>query len=275
MRSKKWLSFLMALCLVISAVAPTVGAVTTDSKVSVIKEKKANRDRVSALENNLLVGEKSADEINSLRGQKPVVNTETDQASQEGTWVVTPSDVKPSVERPSAQLPTCAAELREAAKIYADSQRVSAFVVMEDAPLIQNYDINDVPTVEDEQLQAQQEALIMLIEEDVLGGQTLDVIEQFTYVTNAIVIETEFGNLSAIAELSGVKTVFLTPVYQACSTTASPYTVSAGGMSNVNDVWNNESLGYTGSGMTIAIIDTGLDMDHPSFAADPAMNEYS
>lgn len=275
MRSKKWLSFLMALCLVISAVAPTVGAVTTDSKVSVIKEKKANSDRVSALENKLLVGEKSADEINSLRGQKPVVNTETDQASQEGTWVVTPSDVKPSVERPSAQLPTCAAELREAAKIYADSQRVSAFVVMEDAPLIQNYDINDVPTVEDEQLQAQQEALIMLIEEDVLGGQPLDVIEQFTYVTNAIVIETEFGNLSAIAELSGVKTVFLTPVYQACSTTASPYTVSAGGMSNVNDVWNNESLGYTGSGMTIAIIDTGLDMDHPSFAADPAMNEYS
>ena len=104
MRSKKWLSFLMALCLVISAVAPTVGAVTTDSKVSVIKEKKANSDRVSALENKLLVGEKSADEINSLRGQKPVVNTETDQASQEGTWVVTPSDVKPSVERPSAQL---------------------------------------------------------------------------------------------------------------------------------------------------------------------------
>ncbi len=275
MRSKKLLAFMMALCLVISAVAPTAGAVTTDSKVSVIAEKKANSDRVSAMENDLLVGNKTASQIASLRDQKPVQNNATEATSQQGNWFVTPSDVKPSVERPVAQLPDCVAELREAAKIYADNQVVSAFVVMEEAPLIQFYGINDVPVDEEELLQMQQEAVVMLIEEDVLGGETLEVTDQFTYVTNAIVIETEFGNLSAIAQLPGVKTVFLTPVYQACTTTASPYTVSAGSMSNVNDVWNNENLGYTGSGMTIAIIDTGLDMDHPSFAADPVMNENS
>lgn len=275
MRSKKLLAFLMALCLVISAAAPVAGAVTTDSKTSVITEKKANSDRVSAMKSDLLVGDKPANEIASLRGQKPAANNATEASSQKGSWVVAPSDVKPSVERPSAQLPDCVAELREAAKIYADNQVVSAFVVMEEAPLIQFYGINDVPVDEEELLQMQQEAVVMLIEEDVLGGEALEVTDQFTYVTNAIVIETEFGNLSAIAQLPGVKTVFLTPVYQACTTTASPYTVSAGGMSNVNDVWNNENLGYTGSGMTIAIIDTGIDMDHPSFAADPAMNEYS
>ena len=38
MRSKKLLAFLMALCLVISAVAPVAGAVTTDSKASVVAE---------------------------------------------------------------------------------------------------------------------------------------------------------------------------------------------------------------------------------------------
>lgn len=275
MRSKKWLSFLLALCLVVSVVAPVAGAVTTDSKATLVEAKKANSDRASSKENDLLVGDKPANEIASLRDQKPVQNNVTEAASQQDNWLVTPSDVKPSVERPSAQLPDCVAELREAAKIYADNQVVSAFVVMEEAPLIQFYGINDVPMGEEELLQMQQEAVVMLIEEDVLDGETLEVTDQFTYVTNAIVIETEFGNLSAIAQLPGVKTVFLTPVYQACTTTASPYTVSAGGMSNVNDVWNNENLGYTGSGMTIAIIDTGLDMDHPSFAADPAMNEYS
>lgn len=46
-------------------------------------------------------------------------------------------------------------------------------------------------------------------------------------------------------------------------------------MSNVSNVWNDADLGYTGTGMTIAILDTGLDMDYPSFAADPELNEYS
>ena len=275
MRSKRLLAFLMVLCLVISAAAPAATAVTHEKKAAFITEKKANSDHVSAMKNDLLVGGESATKIPSLRGQTQSQNSETDQTSQKGTWFVTPSDVKPSVERPAAQLPACVAELREAAKIYADNQVVSAFVVMEEAPLIQFYGINDVPVDEEALLQMQQEAVVMLIEEDVLGGETLQVTDQFTYVTNSIVIETEFGNLSAIAQIPGVKSVFLTPVYQACTTTASPYTVSAGNMSNVNDVWNNENLGYTGTGMTIAVIDTGIDMDHPSFAADPAMNEYS
>ena len=74
MRSKKLLAFLMALCLVISAVAPTATAVTADSKASIITEKKANSDRVSSMKNDLLVGDKTAGEIASLRGQKPVAN---------------------------------------------------------------------------------------------------------------------------------------------------------------------------------------------------------
>ena len=155
MRSKKLLAFLMALCLVISAVAPVAGAVTTDSKASVITEKKANSDRVSAMKSDLLVGEKPANEIASLRDQKPAANNATEASSQKGSWVVTPSDVKPSVERPSAQLPDCVAELRESAKIYADNQVVSAFVVMEEAPLIQFYGINDVPVDEEALLQMQ------------------------------------------------------------------------------------------------------------------------
>ena len=36
-----------------------------------------------------------------------------------------------------------------------------------------------------------------------------------------------------------------------------------------------ETLGYTGQGMRIAVIDTGLDLDHPSFAASPELTEDS
>ena len=86
-------------------------------------------------------------------------------------------------------------------------------------------------------------------------------------------METEFGNLEQIAALPGVKAVFVSPVYypSAADSTvkvAKPFTVSAGEMSGVPTVW--QDLGLTGFGMKIAIIDTGLDMDHPSFAAAPA-----
>ena len=101
----------------------------------------------------------------------------------------------------------------------------------------------------------------------------LNVKRQFTYLANAISIRTAFGNLEDIARLEGVKSVFLMPVYQPMSVDTlspvmTPHTASAGEMSGVPTVW--EDLGFTGTGMTIAIIDTGLDLDHPSFAAAPA-----
>ena len=276
MRSKRLLSLLLVVCLLVSVVAPSATAVTNNA-ASIITDKKANTQDASNKQNSLLISGEKSNTISTLRDQnasaKPEANT---TSTQKGSWTATPSDTVPSVDTPTAQLPSHIAALREASKIYADDQVVSAFVVMEDEPLIQFYgSIGDVPADEEEQLEQQQEAVITLIEEDVLDGEELVVSNQFTYVTNSIVINTAFGNLEEIAQISGVKSVFLTPMYYPCATDASPYTVSSGEMSNVPDVWNGAELGYTGTGMTIAIIDTGLDMDHPSFAADPAMNEYS
>ena len=276
MRSKRLLTILLAVCLLVSCIAPCATAVTNDT-ASVVTDKKANTQNASGKQNSLLVSGEKTNQLSTLRDKETSVKPETNTAStQKGSWTATPSDVVPSADLPTAELPSHIAALREAGEIYADDQVVSAFVVMEDEPLIQFYSsMGNVPADEEELLEQQQEAVIMLIEEDVLGGEELEVSNQFTYVSNSIVINTAFGNLEAIAEIPGVKSVFLTPVFYPCTTDASPYTVSSGEMSNVPDVWNGAELGYTGTGMTIAIIDTGLDMDHPSFAADPAMNEYS
>ena len=116
---------------------------------------------------------------------------------------------------------------------------------------------------------AQQNKLIGTISKKVLKAE-LDVRYQFTYLSNAITANVPFGALAEIAELPGVKTVFLMPVYDKCETIN---TATAGDMIGVPSIW--EDLGYTGEGMKIAIVDTGLDLDHPSFAADPAVNEDS
>lgn len=282
MRSKRVLTLLLAVCLVFSLVAAPVNAVTTDKADQ-------NGSASNSKENSLLVsGKDTVSSLPTLRdqvsgdssasGEKPTVNGSQDFQTGDGSWTVEPSDKAPSVSLTDSDLYNTIQHLKEAAEYYAAEDVVSAFIVMDEDPLVDFYgSISDVPTSEEQKLEQQQEAVITLIEENVLDGEELSVITNFTYLTNSLVVSTEFGNLEAIASLPGVKTVFLSPVYYPCATetTTYPQTVSSGKMSNVSDVWNNEDLGYTGKGLTIAVLDTGLDLDHPSFADDPAMGESS
>ena len=168
-------------------------------------------------------------------------------------------------------------ELAEAAETYGPGEMVSAFVVMEADPTSEQYeDINAVPEKDTRSLLDQQKELLDTIRGKIDTESTLTVRYQFTYLVNAFSITTEFKNLSEIAELSGVKTVFIMPEYQALATEDNGIyakTSSSGQMTGVPSVWAD--CGYTGTGMRIAIVDTGLDLDHPSFAADPELAETS
>ena len=266
MKSKRLLAVLVALCLLVGALAPSASAAHAHGNA-------AGVSTGNNMSNDRLVSNGSKPGVPSLRGENGLVSTDAD-----GKWIINASNLKPWQDAFNATLPDCIAELREAAKIYEASDVVSAFVVLESAPLIASYSsMAAVTKAAQSKLQRQQETVINKIEKTVLDGEKLDVEDQFTYLTNSVIINTEFGNLEAIAKLPGVKSVFLTPVYKPCvpQDVAFPNTASSGNMSNVSNVWNDPGLGYTGAGMTIAILDTGLDMDHPSFAADPQLNEYS
>ena len=147
---------------------------------------------------------------------------------------------------------------------------------MEDAPLAESSNsIARVAPADEKTLLKKQDKVIDKIEKEVLDGEELDVRYQFTYLTNSFSIETEFGNLEEIAVMDNVKSVFIMPIYEAVPTenTAKPNTAAAGNMTGVHQVW--EELGYTGVGMKIAVIDTGLDLDHPAFAAEPETTDDS
>lgn len=110
-----------------------------------------------------------------------------------------------------------------------------------------------------------QDVVTKNIEEEVFDGTDLNVRYHYTWLTNAIAVEVPYGKIEEIEEVSGVDSVILEPTY-----TIDPQTVSDGGMIGREDTWN---AGYTGAGMKIAIIDTGLDYDHPSFADDPVLTD--
>ncbi len=115
-------------------------------------------------------------------------------------------------------------------------------------------------------LEAQQNLLLAQIESDVMDGQALDVAYNYTWLLNGVATTVPYGTIAEIEAMEGVQSVILQQVYTVCET-AAPNTITDGVMIGRESTWAN---GYTGEGMKIAIIDTGLDTDHPNFGALPA-----
>lgn len=277
MKSKRVLTVLLALCMLVSVLSPAVSATVAGADTSKVQTAANANAAENGKQSSLVVsGENTVSGGPlTLRDTQQTASTETETAQQSGHWTATETEVGSGLSLSESQLPSYIQELREAAEIYDDEDVVAAFIVMEDAPLSESYSSNgQASAAERQSLTAKQDAVIAAIEEEVLHGEALNVRYQFTYLTNAISVRTAFGNLEQIASVAGVKSVFLMPVYDPCTTeSAEPTLANSGSMTGVPTVW--EDLGYTGTGMKVAVIDSGLDLDHPSFAADPETNDRS
>ncbi len=257
MRKNRVFAWVLTLCLLFGMLSPAAVAVTSGE--TAVSTEKTDSASVSGSQSSGLKYGKDEDSLSYSDGQ----------------WLVTSADGTISVAK-NDQLPDFVKALREASEYFDRNDSVAAFVTLDDAPTSERYgSIKDVPASVVSDMEDAQNALVGRIEDDVLGGEALEVITQFTYLTNSVVINTAYGNLEAIAGMKGVKSVFISPVYYAASVTdeLSPYTASSADMTGVSKIW--DTLGYTGQGMTIAILDTGLDLDHPSFAAAPEGAKWS
>lgn len=150
-------------------------------------------------------------------------------------------------------------------------QQVKVLIVMSGDAVVQSdssAELNDATAQQMETLEAQQAEVISDIEATALDGDSLDVNYQYTWLTNAVAATVPSSAISAIEAVDGVEKVLRQRVYSVCETestsAAQPKTISDGVMIGREDTWAN---GYTGKGVKIAVIDTGLDMDHQNFAA--------
>ena len=268
MRSNRLLTILIVLCMLISTLSPAVYAAQPagGKPGSFVTTDKATTD------DSGIVASPDASANVPTQKDDTLISSKVEATESTGKWNVS------EIENLGANLlptetPECLKELKRTAEYYEADEKVVAFVVMEGKPLAETYNnILDVSAAAENKLLQQQDAVLAAIEEDVMDkDDELEVRYQFTYLTNAISIETQFENLAEIALLDNVKSVFVMPYYKAIATDAKssnkPLTASSNEMTGVGNVW--AELGYTGAGMKIAVIDTGLDLDHPSFAADP------
>ena len=151
-------------------------------------------------------------------------------------------------------------------KNVAPDEQVKIIIIMESDSVVET-DGTAVPNAATQaqmaKLEQEQAQVIDAIEASVLKGGELDVSYSYTWLLNGVAAEVPFGTIAAIEKISGVKQVLLQPKYNVCKT-AQTYTVSDGVMIGREPVWAG---GYTGEGITIAVIDTGLDYDHQNFGA--------
>lgn len=105
-------------------------------------------------------------------------------------------------------------------------------------------------------------------------GSRLDVQWNLTLAANLISANVAYGDIETIQSVSGVKDVFLETRYEPCVVdevgTADPNMATSRNMIGSSAAY---AAGYTGAGTRVAIIDTGVDMDHQCF--DDAAFAYS
>lgn len=159
---------------------------------------------------------------------------------------------------------------------HEDSEQVRVMIVLEEEPAIAlinesgeelagNTEVSEYR----EELNETQQDIAEEISEEALDGEELDVEWNLTLVSNAISANVKYGQIEAIGQVEGVKAVYVEREYQPMSV-ADTNNIVAQDMTSVTEM---KETGYTGAGTRVAVIDTGTDTDHQSFAADAY--EYS
>ena len=147
---------------------------------------------------------------------------------------------------------------------YDDSDEVEIIVVVDDQVA--------APGVEaqvDALLRSQDDAASE-ISTMAMGGRALEPERQYTTLLNGFSAKVTYGDYKKIKDLDCVESVFLSPTFELLPDTANSDKMIGGGVYN--------DTGFNGEGMLIAILDTGVQVNHPIFKdapTNPSMTKES
>ncbi|MBR7179366.1 MAG: S8 family serine peptidase [Oscillospiraceae bacterium] len=166
---------------------------------------------------------------------------------------------------------------KEAHRLYADDETVTVLVELQEQPLIAGFVPKDGGGVglqmseyltaaapEAAAMKARQDEVVSLMAKAV--GMELTVQKRYVNAVNAVSLRIPYGKLDELRAVEGVKTAHVQRIFDRPVTTAG---ISAEGthgysydMTGLESVWN---AGYTGQGMLVAVMDTGLDLNYTTW----------
>ena len=112
-------------------------------------------------------------------------------------------------------------------------------------------------------MKASQKPIITEVEK--LGG---NVMGQYTKTINGFMARVPAKEVNAIRALPGVKEVRRAPQHEISLSNSVP-------LINADDIWNMLPIGFTGAGITIAVIDTGIDYTHAMLGGNGNPSQYA
>ena len=150
---------------------------------------------------------------------------------------------------------------------------VTFIVVIDEKPQLELYSVNEIAsqTASVQSHAKKQETVLNAVKNNVqnaLGKQEgFKLGYTYTIATTGFSVNTAYGNKAAIESMEGVKSVYVAATFNLPENQDfQKFTNNSSTMIGANVA--NES-GYTGKGMRIAILDTGIKVDHASFQALP------
>ena len=168
-------------------------------------------------------------------------------------------------------------ELPEEETAYDDSDVVRVSILMEKAGTIEaGYSVEDIARNRAamnyrSKVEKDQAAIVSAIEKAI--KKSLDIVWNLTLAANIVSAYVEYGEIETIEQTDGVKGVVIETRYEpdvVSTGTADPNMATSGAQIGSSAAW---AAGYTGAGSTIAVIDTGADIEHEAF--DSAAFDYA
>lgn len=153
---------------------------------------------------------------------------------------------------------------------YAPDERVRIVIELEDAPLLDSHKVSQYASVTDfldsnaaQSTERKLERARKAVKSQLATKMDdVEVRYEYTTVFNGLSVEADYADLETIQDLPGVKDAYVSQVYQLIEpvneTKLADSVPSIGG-----DI--SQKTGYTGKGMVVAILDTGLDTSHEAF----------
>ncbi len=188
-------------------------------------------------------------------------------AAEEGSPAVRESAFKTLGSAIEAKGQTCADKKGGAA----DDEIIKIIVKVEGDPVLAVADINSTRSAElTDALLAGQAEVEKRIE---AACGEIDVLYNYTLIFNGFSFEGEAGLIDKILNVKGVVDCYRSMMWQVPEIKTEPdlKVEDSAPVINADDMW---SAGYTGTGMSIAVIDTGIKLGHTNFATAPTEPRY-
>ena len=166
------------------------------------------------------------------------------------------------------------------ASMYAPDDCVRIIVELEDAPLLDNRQVAQYSSVSDfldssaaQSVERKLERARKAVKSEI--DTTLDDAEvryEYSTVFNGLAVDAAYEDLEAIQDMPGVKDAYVSQVYQLIEPVNEVKLVDS-----VPSIGGDiaKGSGYTGKGMVVAILDTGLDTSHEAFQDDVNGAKYT